>query len=326
MKAAAFKQRAGKAVIYSLTLALCSPAAAADNETAVPPPPTSTATIAPTIPDQKSAGSGDASVNAANVSPPPIKPQAVRFAMVWLIDQDVVTGNPGPLKNRDIIYKAPTFTSRAYTLSKALSFGGLDFPTGQQLIGLEGDRPIACTPENVKRSAMKALLLKKNDQRFCMLDMERDGKFELSFWLSSRQENTLEKPAYVPSETMAIPPTDYVTLDPRSLKSLGYIYVFMSRNAFVKGVNIAIVSGPPGLEGYALENIYRGYWEYYFKTEEMPVTIDVLNTRIKLQSLIDDRLNLEILKSGGLVRYPNNLGQALYVVRDADFQTIMPGK
>lgn len=323
MITSSFKQCAVGALVYSLVLGLCAPASAASDvkTTASPSPPS-----APTIPDQKPGGSGDVSVVAAAAIPAPMKPQAVRFATVWLVDQDVVTGNPGPLKNRDLIYKAPTITSRAYTLSKAYSSGGLDFPAGQQMIGLEGDRPIACTPENVKRSAMKALLLKKNDQRFCMLDMERDGKFELSFWLSSRQQNTLERPGYVPNEVMAIQPTDYSQLDPRSLTSLGYIYVFMSRNALVKGVNIAIVSGPPGLEGYALGNIYRGYWEYYFKTEEMPLTIDVLNTRIKLQSLIDDRLNLEILKSGGLVRYPNNLGQALYVVRDADFQTITPGK
>lgn len=201
------------------------------------------------------------------------------FYTEWYTKPGPLVDPPGPISAGHPIFNAKLVPGQLFQLGAELALPDIELtlPAQTQLIGMHAPLPIGCTVKRVKKAGKSNLIVKVNGH-ICLVDSNRDGKFDGLFAVPTGRSDMLIAEGTLPQEFRSIEPVPYGEIDPDSLTDATYLYLFYSTNhswvkKFSLGFEIATDSNQ--------KNYRRNIW-YSYKDKELPIRDKLLGVEFTI--------------------------------------------
>lgn len=212
------------------------------------------------------------------------------YAVMWIILPDRPPAATAWIGPHSSITSSRLVPRRAFaTGAEAVALDGRPLmPAGTRLTELASQTRVACMMAPPPRGGTASVLLGQR-ARICLVDQDRDGRFEQFFRLGGSFTGFFTGAGRLPREREAMQPLAYTEIDPTTIPDLPRIYI--RYGWFASLINRLIFQVCLGEQGPAIciseeARVNQG---------QLPATFELLGAQFRVEAKLENRVQVTML-------------------------------
>jgi len=217
------------------------------------------------------------------------------FAASWTTEPEPTSSEVRVVRPGDVIAAARLTPSGLFVLEGEAKADGLSLATGTPLILLDSNVPnahIGCTYTFVPRGIAASIMFGSKQKFFCLVDADRDGRFESFFSIASLKIGVPPMAGIVPDQRTTISPVAYREGDVAARTDYPRLLIKYSHRDQITGIAyIGLCLANPTTKSQPCVDSYNGV-----RDSKVPKTVELAGASIDVIAKDGAALTIRVTK------------------------------